>query len=99
MIRKKSSLSFLFSILSIYGSGLVVCQTYCDNKYDHIWILGGTDTDTIEDTHGGCKINFNTSPPSLVRHPKEYDQIVLFTSMSSKQGDLFFYSNGCLVIN
>ncbi len=98
MILNKSFLVLFLSIIFIYGSDLV-CQNYCDRKYDHIWILGGTDTDTIENRYGGCEINFNSSPPSLLRHSKYFDQLLQITSMSSKQGDLCFYSNGCLVLN
>lgn len=75
-------------------------QIYCGYKFDHTWILGDADPDTVStDNYGGCEINYNTSPPSYSLHPKSVGSSYQNTSMSSKDGDLLFYSNGCAVYN
>ncbi len=98
MIRERVYLVIFLSILSIYGSNLI-CQSYCDNKYDHIWIMGGIDIDTTEDRYGGFEINFNTIPVSINKNPKYYQLIFQNASMSTRTGNLIFYTNGCLVLN
>lgn len=77
-----------------------ICQTYCDLKYDYVWIMGDADTDTITtDIYGGCEINFNNSPPTYDFHPKGVGISFQNATMSSKEGNLIFYSNGCSVFN
>jgi|SRR5687767_3941013 len=74
-------------------------QTYCENKYDYIWLMGGIDLDTTEDRYGGSEINFNSIPPLINVHPKLIEMPHHNLSMSSKEGDLIFYSNGCSIMN
>src|SRR5687767_10435630 len=77
----------------------IYSQSYCENRHDYTWIMGGVDFDTTNDQHGGFEINFNTSPPIIKLHPKWYRMSFQNLSMSSAEGDLVFYSNGCLVLN
>ncbi len=89
------------SLFLLIAFQLPVCsQHYCDYKYDHVWILGDMDIDTVSnDEFGGCEIDFNTSPPSFNLHPKSVGVTFQNSSMSSKDGELIFYSNGCSVFN
>jgi hypothetical protein len=77
----------------------VQSQSYCDNRYDYVWIMGGIDIDTTKDRHGGFAINFNTSPPTMPAHPKYVRNPFQNVSMSNKFGELMFYSNGCLFLD
>ncbi|HSF89126.1 MAG TPA: T9SS type A sorting domain-containing protein [Saprospiraceae bacterium] len=87
-------------LLSFVFSSAVNSQTYCDSKYNFVWIMGDMDTDTVTtDKYGGCEIDFNTSPPSYELHPKSVGISFQNASMSSKEGELIFYSNGCAVYN
>ena len=54
-------------------TNILVCQSYCDSKYDYVWILGGQDNEDMEDKYGGTEINFNYSPASFNKHPKPID--------------------------
>lgn len=77
----------------------IYSQSYCENRYDYTWLMGDYDIDTTEDIYGGFEINFNSTPPLVKTHPKWYGMPLHNLSMSSKNGDLIFYSNGCLVLN
>lgn len=92
-------IAFAVLLLLVYNS-VINSQAYCDSKYNYIWIMGDMDTDTVTtDKYGGCEINFNTSPPSYELHPKSAGITFQNASMSSKEGELIFYSNGCTVYN
>ena len=90
-------------IVTIYFTcsltNFLVSQSHCELKYDYIWILGGEDNEDMEDKYGGTEINFNDSPVSFIAHPKPIDAPRQNISMCSEDGNLIFYSNGCLVLN
>jgi hypothetical protein len=99
MIRSflKEMLTLIFIKVSILSFGQN--SSYCDLKYNYVWIMGGIDKDTVIDEYGGCEIDFNTEPVSLNLHPKPIRIPLQNASMSSKEGSLQFYSNGCSVFN
>lgn len=77
----------------------IYSQSYCENRYDYTWLMGGIDIDTVEDKYGGSEINFNSIPLLLKAHPRTIRMPHHNLSLSSKEGDLIFYSNGCLFFN
>ncbi len=77
----------------------ISAQDYCDYRYDYVWIMGGIDIDTTStDVYGGFEINFNSTPMSILPHPKFVENPLQNASMSNKNGELQFYSNGCQII-
>lgn len=90
------------SLLILILTGILskaICQSFCDLKYDYVWIMGDVDVDTILNEYGGCEINFNNSPISFEFHPKSIENPFQNGSICSKSGDLLFYSNGCTILN
>jgi hypothetical protein len=74
-------------------------QSYCDVKYDYVWVMGGIDDTIPHERYGGSEINYNTSPPGLNRNYKNIELPFQNASFASKDGELLFYSNGCEVFN
>jgi len=95
----KGFITYLAFVLSSIIVIDVQSQSYCENKYDYVWIMGGIDIDTTTDRHGGFEINFNTSPLSLNPHPKYVMNPLQNLSMCNEAGEMLFYSNGCLLLN
>lgn len=79
---------------------LLTCSfIFCQNKRDYNWIIG---YDTNIDTIGqAIHLNFNEQPMAV----SNIDNIEGFwmegsnTSISDKEGNLLFYSNGCYITN
>lgn len=70
----------------------ISAQDYCDYRYDYVWIMGGIDIDTTStDVYGGFEINFNSTPMSILPHPKFVENPLQNASMSNKNGELQFY--------
>lgn len=110
-INQKNS-TFKFSVIHYFMrcigiiliSNIIVlyfldAQSYCENKYDYVWMIGYADQDTIEDEYGGSEINFNSLPPLFERHSRLTSAPWQNCSMSDINGNLIFYSNGCSIYN
>lgn len=99
----KFPIRFLVYIVLILGIqfpwSILSSQSFCNNKYNEIWILGGRDNDTILNEYGGCEIDFSTNPVTLRFHQKPINAPFQNASICSKYGNLLCYSNGCEVIN
>ena len=83
----KKLLLFLFLPISLLSQ-----------KYDNVWLFG-YNSSAIIDGIEGVEINFESSPINI-----EYDPITLFlksgsSCISSSNGDLLFYTNGCSIAN
>ena len=98
-MRLKGYITYLGIVLASIIVIDIHSQSYCENKYDYVWIMGGIDIDTTPDRHGGFEINFNTWPLSLNPHPKYVRNPFQNLSMCNKAGELMFYSNGCLFLD
>ncbi len=65
-------------------------------KYDYNWVIG---YDTLANTKGGTLIDFNFKPRKISFFPKIASMWSAVASMSDKDGNLMFYSNGCFLYN
>lgn len=92
-------LRVILTFITVICFGNSKAQEICEYNHDYVWILGAADRDTITDEYGGSEINFNTEIPTIKRHPKLADSPWQNSCMSSKNGELLFYSNGCSVFN
>lgn len=73
-------------------------QNNCNYLFDNNWILGGKD-DTIDgDKYGGTILRFD--PELLItEYNKHVSQRVTSAEISSREGNLLIYSNGCDIFN
>ncbi len=85
--------SVIAVILTFFGF-VIQSQNNCNSLYDNNWILGGKD-DTIDgDKYGGTIIRF--FPDLLItEYDKKVSQKWTAAEISSKDGDLLLYTNGC----
>jgi len=95
----KGFLTYCKLFVGILLTNNLIGQDYCGLKYNHIWVMGGIDFDTTTDRHGGFVIDFNTTPLTMDPHPKYVRNPFQNLSICNKQGELMFYSNGCLLLN
>lgn len=85
----RSNFIIIFCIYSI----AINCQ-----KHDYIWTLG-TGNQFVDSINGGTDIDFNYSPPRVRYIDRKTKFYYITSSMSDKEGNLLYFSNGCSVIN
>ena len=65
-------------------------------KYDNVWLMGGSNTPGIT-THGGQILDFGKQPLQSVYHYRPHNLFTSNASISDSSGNLLFYTNGCVV--
>ena len=65
-------------------------------KYDNVWLMGGSNTPGIT-THGGQILDFGKQPLQSVYHYRPHNLFGSNGSISDDNGNLLFYTNGCVV--
>jgi hypothetical protein len=84
---------------SIFIFGLTL-NVHAQNKLDYQWIIG-YDTSLLDVGGNAISLNFNLCPvyisPASTVH--NFHMEGSNTSMSDKNGNLLFYSNGCYIVN
>lgn len=86
-MRKKIFILFIF---------LTVYRALQAQKEDYIWIIGDSNT-PLTTTHGGMIIDFNHPSPMVTYRYREVDMGNTNTSISNANGELLFYTNGCVI--
>jgi hypothetical protein len=76
---------------------LLALPTHAQEKYDHNWILG-SNANSPENRFGGIQFDFNKVPVSIEFRYTNLD-INDACTMSDRDGNLQFYSNGCEIYN
>jgi hypothetical protein len=67
-------------------------------KFDYTWVLGDALFDTTSSAYGGAILDFKETPPNLSFFQIPID-LEATAMISDSSGNLFFYTNGCVVIN
>ena len=78
---------------------LLICLNYCtaQHKQDYNWLLGREAS--IADDDKGYIFDFNSNPVDIRRRDNGIGLGGNDASISDKEGNLLFYSNGCAVLN
>jgi len=65
-------------------------------KYDYVWLAGGDNNPSITFL-GGATIDFKQEPLKPVYHYRPHNLFTSNASISDSNGNLLFYTNGCVV--
>lgn len=73
---------------------------FAQEQRDYQWIIG-YDSSILDSIGEAIQINFNESPPhiSITNTIHDFHMEGSNTSMSDPEGNLLFYSNGCVIVN
>src|SRR5690606_25170089 len=90
----------LIGLCLLILAGTVYGQTQdadpCRNAYDINWVLGTPDGNTPHPDFGGFVMTFRPDI-TLQRFTRYSLQSKSFAAISSREGELLFYSNGCAI--
>ncbi len=81
----------------IFASILLTFDSYAQNKQDYNWLFG-REASTVDDDKGYI-FDFNSNPVGIKKRDNGIGIEGQNTSISDKDGNLLFYSNGCAVLN
>ena len=82
----KQLLTFIFCIIA---------SMLFSQKYDYIWMAGGYIPS--DSSSGDLKIDFKIFPPLVEKVPDSLGMGEANVTISDKEGNLKFYTNGCIV--
>ena len=85
-------MKFFISLFSILI--LVINTTFSQAKYDYNWLFGRGSPTTLGD---GTLINFNDNPSTISYKGLGAELNQANTTISDKNGNLLFYTNGCYI--